>query len=276
MEYIDEIVLGLVQGLTEFLPVSSKGHLVLTQKFLGYEVHDLALDLVLHLGTVAVIITYYFPLFKRLFLDTLRALVQRKSNPSIRIVTLIGIGVVPVGVIGLLFKQDFERLFQSVEYTAYGFIFVGFVLWSTRRAKSTTIKTNFDDTQDMFHDFEHITWKHALIVGCAQIFALVPGVSRSGMTISAGLLSGLSGRAASSFSFLISVPTILGAAILKLKDIENITEHLPEYGVGFASALVFGWMGLIVTLKMVKKRRLEYFSIYLWILAALLLYNIHK
>ncbi len=275
MEYIDELILGLVQGLTEFLPVSSKGHLVLTQKFLGYEVHDLALDLILHLGTLLVIVSYYFPLFKKLFLETFQAAIQRKMNPSVRIVGLIILGVLPAGSIGLMFKSYFEQLFQSVEYTAYGFIFVGFVLWSTRKAKSTSIKTNFDDTQDMYHDFAHITWKNALVVGCAQAFALVPGVSRSGMTISAGLLSGLSGRAASSFSFLISVPTILGAAILKLRDVENFGEQIPSYGVGFVSALIFGWIGLVTILKLVKKRRLEYFSIYLWILAIILLAQIH-
>lgn len=272
MGIIGDIILGIVQGLAEFLPISSKGHLVLAQKFLGYEVHDLAYDLVLHLATLLAIFVIFRKFLAHVICECLKSIKERKMNAGMRLALMVALATVPAGIIGLKFKPFFESLFGNMTVLGYGFIWTGLVLFFTRRIKSKSINMISDAPDQLLKEFETVSFGKALLVGCFQCMALLPGVSRSGMTIAAGLFAGMTGGAASVFSFMLSIPTILGAAILKLREVEDLGARLPTYSIGFISSFIFGLIGLKVVLSAVKKNRLELFAIYVWIWAVICLF----
>ncbi len=264
MDILGDIILGIVQGLAEFLPISSKGHLVLTQKFLGYEVHDLAYDLVLHLATLLAIFMVFRKFLAHVIQECLRSIRERKINSGMRLALMVALATVPAGIIGLKFKPFFEGLFGNITVLGYGFVWTGLVLIFTKRIKSKSINMISEAPDQLLKEFETVSYGKALFVGVFQSFALLPGVSRSGMTIAAGLFAGMSGGAASVFSFMLSIPTILGAAILKLSEVEDLGARLPGYTIGFIAAFIFGLIGLKVILTAVKKNRLELFAAYVW------------
>ncbi|MES2770282.1 MAG: undecaprenyl-diphosphate phosphatase [Bdellovibrionota bacterium] len=272
MGIIGDIILGIVQGLAEFLPISSKGHLVLAQKFLGYEVHDLAYDLVLHLATLLAIFVVFRKFLAHLIAQCWISIKERKMNAGMRLALMVAFATVPAGIIGLKFKSFFESLFGNITVLGYGFIWTGLILFLTRRIKSKSINMISDAPDQLLKEFETVSYGKALIVGCFQCLALLPGVSRSGMTIAAGLFAGMTGGAASVFSFMLSIPTILGAAVLKLSEVENLGERLPSYSIGFVASFIFGLIGLKVVLAAVKKNRLELFAAYVWIWAIICLF----
>lgn len=272
MDILGDIILGIVQGLAEFLPISSKGHLVLTQKFLGYEVHDLAYDLVLHLATLLAIFVIFRKFLFHVILECIRSLKERKMNAGMKLALMVAVATLPAGGVGLKFKPFFEELFGNIAVLGYGFIWTGLILILTKRIKSKSINMISEAPDQLLKEFETVSYGKALFVGAFQCLALFPGVSRSGMTIAAGLFSGMSGGAASVFSFMLSIPTILGAAILKLREVEDLGSRLPGYSIGFLAAFVFGLIGLKVILTAVKKNRLELFAAYVWIWAIICLF----
>lgn len=272
MGFLSDIILGIVQGLAEFLPISSKGHLVLAQKFLGYENHDLAYDLVLHLATLLAIFIVFRKFLAHIIKECFRSIKERKMNSAMRLALMVALATVPAGLIGLKFKSFFESLFGNITVLGFGFIWTGLILIFTKRIKSKSINMISDAPEELLKEFDTISYTKGLIVGCFQAFALLPGVSRSGMTIAAGLFVGMTGGAASVFSFMLSIPTILGAAVLKLKDVTNWSEQLPSYSVGFISSFIFGIIGLKLVLSAVKKNRLELFAGYVWIWAIICLF----
>jgi undecaprenyl-diphosphatase len=249
LSILEALILGIIQGLTEFLPISSSGHLAVTQHLLGLSAPDanLFFNVMLHFATVLAILAVYWKDF--LFLFTER---RREAG-------LILLGTIPAGVIGLLFKDTFESLNGVLWAIGIGFLTTATILTICDRAG--------DEDADRRHLGE-LAFGAILMIGLAQAVALMPGVSRSGMTIAAALLLGTQRDEAVRFSFLLAVPVILGASILELKDFAQ-TDHPFEpipLLIGMAAAGLVGYGALRVLLSMVKRRKLVFFALYCWLL----------
>lgn len=243
ISYLNAAILGLLQGLTEFLPVSSSGHLVIFQNILGMTEPLLSFDVFLHLGTlIAVFIVFWediWYLIRHLF-----------SKP----VALIILAVIPAGIAGVFLEDLFNQLFSSVLFVGCALFVTGVLLW---------LSDNCYGDKDM----EDMTVKDALIIGLFQAVAITPGISRSGSTIFGALLRGFNRKTAASFSFLISIPTILGAAVLHGYQLITETGSLgiePSYWVGMIVAAISGYAAIRTFLALVQKQKLKYFSFYCW------------
>lgn len=194
-EFIEAIVWGLVQGLTEFLPISSSGHLVVIPAFLGLDAPSLETAAFLHLGTLAAVIVFYWK-------DLRWLLTFPKDKLAQKVIGLLALGSVPA-VTGVIFKDQIAELFESTRTVGIALVFTGIVLWLSGQLKERT------------GDVENATAGQALLIGISQAFALVPGISRSGMTITAGMGVGLGREQAARFSFLLGVPAIAAAGLLE-------------------------------------------------------------
>lgn len=262
MAALKAIILGLVQGLTEFLPISSSGHLVLGQHLFGLETPEILFDVLLHLGTlVAVLIV-----FRREVLDILAELVKLpgritsrhalaaawREEPIFRLMVLIIIGSVPTAALGFSLKELFEALFGSTLAVGAALLATGTVLFLTKLVKPEGRAISGFRVID------------ALAIGLAQGLAIAPGLSRSGLTISAGLFLGLDRQLAARYSFLLSLPAILGALGLEALSAGPGAFGSFEIGAGFLAALAGGLLALIVLLELVRRGRLHYFAYYCW------------
>jgi undecaprenyl-diphosphatase len=235
------IVLGVVQGITEFLPVSSHGHLKVFQKLLGVSSMDVALDVTLHLGTLLAVGIYFFP-------DI------RKALRDARMWGLIGLVTVITGVIGVGGKKFFLSIYDSAWWLAAGWAVSGIVLLLTRGYMAGTR--------------EKLTRTDAAVMGVAQGLAVVPSISRSGFTIASLLFRGAERKAAFAFSFIASIPAILGAALLDAKDIGAAISASPwQLAAGFVASFFSGWCALIL-LKRIMQRKVFYLFGYYCLAAA--------
>ncbi len=254
MSLMDAIILGVVQGLTEFLPISSSGHLVLGQHLLKASGPGLAFDVVLHLGTLVSVLIY----FRRDLLELLQAFTGDGDGPWRRVGLLILLGTVPTALIGVLFKEPLEAMFSSVRVVAVMLCVTGLVLFLAERV-GRTHRPLFD-----------IQRVDALLIGLVQGISIIPGLSRSGSTIATGLLLGIEADAAARFSFLLSIPAILGAVVLQSGDIvgQTMDGSAVAFVAGFLTSAVSGWWAIGILLKFLKWKRLTIFSIYCWLVAA--------
>ena len=246
MELLKVIFLGIVQGLTEFLPVSSSGHLVIFQKLFNINDEALTLEVFLHFGTlIAVMIAYW---------DDIVEIITFK--PEYRNFTYyILLGSVPAGVIGILYKDIIERVFDEIIIVGFMLLITGVLLWLSDRIRS----------QD--RDMEDMNSFDSIIVGCAQAFAILPGVSRSGSTIVAGLFKGLDRKLAAKYSFLLSIPVIGGATLLESFDLmkEGFGTLGPvELVSGTIAAAIAGYFAIKLLVKLVNQERLSLFAYYCW------------
>jgi len=227
VEILNLLLLAVIQGLTEFLPVSSSGHLVLAQHLLGTREGDIFFDVVLHLGTLGSVLVVY----RREVLRLLRC-----DRPALQYVLALVVGTLPAVVVGLLAKDVVEEIFHSPVFAAWGLLFTSLVLFSTRRAGTDEVR--------LVPDWEPrpVPLLRALAVGCAQALAILPGISRSGSTIAASLWLGIGRAEAARFSFLLSVPAILGALVLQLiGGAASASVGLREWlMVGAAATVAFG------------------------------------
>jgi undecaprenyl-diphosphatase len=253
----DAIILGLVQGLTEFLPISSSGHLVIGQHLLNFTGPNLAFDITLHLGTLLAVIVYFREDIAKIFLS-----LKAQADPAWRRVgLLVLLGTLPTGLVGLLFKDPLERMFASVSLVAFMLAVTGILLFLSDRMKRTD--------RPLFA----INARDALLIGLVQGLAIIPGISRSGSTIATGLFLKLNADGAARFSFLLSIPAILGAVALEGKE---IFRHASDgsgasFLFGFCAAAISGWLAIKILMTVLKKKRLYFFSIYCWILALVVL-----
>jgi undecaprenyl-diphosphatase len=251
MTIIQAIILGLVQGLTEFLPVSSSGHLVLMQKFLGISEGGLTFEVLVHFGTlVAVFIVYWREIFDLI------------KNPMQKMTYLIIVGAIPTALMGFIFKPYFEKLFESIIAVGISLVITGCILWIS------------DNHLGGLKNEKNTSWFDVLIIGFAQGLAITPGISRMGLTVSAGLMRGLTREMAAKYSFLLSIPVIFGANLLEFKDAFSsglqLTGNLP-YIIGTLVAAVSGVFAIKVLLKVLKNGKLRYFSYYVWILGIIII-----
>ncbi|MHB0939872.1 MAG: undecaprenyl-diphosphate phosphatase [Armatimonadota bacterium] len=259
MTIIEAIIKGLIQGLTEFLPVSSSAHLVFSDHFLHVrqsEADIIFFDVMLHLGTLLAVVVY----FRRDLLAILRGagqLILRprvawRENPNSRLFVWLLIGTVPAALAGKLLQDFFEQAFGSVPGTAtLLLVTAGMLFWISRRKPGE-------------RQLNSLGAKDALWIGVLQAAAILPGISRSGATITAGLVRGLDREAAPRFSFLLSAPIILGGGLLALKDaLETGTSiPMPALAAGFIAATVSGYLAVVLLLGMVRRGKLNRFAVY--------------
>ncbi len=242
---IKYIFLGIVQGLTEFLPVSSSGHLVIVQKILGIHANEIAISVILHLGTLLAVIIF----FRKDILSLLR-------NP--RLLGLAAIVVIITGSIGVLGKHFFEGLFSSAKAVGVAWIFTGLVLISTKKL----IQLGRDK----------LKLKDALILGLTQGLAIIPGISRSGITISTLFYRKVERKFAFTFSFLISIPIILGAALLEARKIESAFQSdIINLIAGFIFSFITGLLALVILRQVINKGKFYYFGYYCLFMAVVTL-----
>lgn len=267
MSPIQSLILGLIQGLTEFVPVSSSGHLVLVPWLLGWPQPDeafvLAFDTVLHLGTLAAILAVFWHDWIGLAAAWLQSIRQRSlANPKSRLAWALVLGTIPAAVLGVAFEDAFERLFATPVWAALFLVGTGVLLVAGERwGQSTQALTG-------------IGARHALLTGVAQGLAIAPGLSRSGATISAGRLLGLRRDEAARFSFLLATPAIAGAGALQLVKLARADMLLPSAGIlliGFVTALVSGYVVIRWLLRYLQQHSLLPFAIYCWSLGLICL-----
>ena len=263
MDIIQGIIIGIVQGLTEFLPVSSSAHLVFIQNLLGVE-SSLAFDTFLHLGTLIAVLWFFrYDIIKMLksWILSLEDIIQGRfkegfyEDPYKRLAWYVILATIPVALVGVLFEDAVDSLFAGALYVPAFFLFVtGTILYLSQRMSSGNINMN------------NISKKEALWMGLGQACAILPGLSRSGTTIAAGLTIGLEKEFAAKFSFILSIPAILGAFVLQVKDIGGAlnVNFLPVM-LGFVASIIAGYLAIKWMLDLIKNRSLDIFAYYCWV-----------
>jgi undecaprenyl-diphosphatase len=256
MTTFQALVLGLLQGLAEFLPVSSSAHLTLAPWLFGWTDPGLAFDVALHVGTLVALLWYFRAEWVQLIAAGLRIIARRRVETlEERRVVFLVIGTIPGAIAGLLLEKKAETVFRSPALIAGALMVMGVLLWAVDK---------WAPQQRALADFR---WSDALWVGIAQSFALIPGVSRSGSTISGGRLLGFDRTSAAIFSFLLSMPITAAAAILKVPDAlhEGITAPLV---VGVVAATLSSWLAIAVLLRYVSRHSYGIFALYRLLLGA--------
>jgi undecaprenyl-diphosphatase len=251
-------VLGIVQGLTEYLPVSSSAHLVLVPWALGWEFDPdaaFAFDVLVQMGTLVAVIAFFRNDLVHMLRAILQALVHREAiqDPYVRLAGLLVLGTIPAVIAGVALKDIVEAAFGSPLATS-GFLLVTAALLFVAERIGKRLRP-----------LESATWKDAVWIGLAQALALFPGISRSGATISAGLVRDLDRPSAARFSFLLSIPVMLGAGLLALGDLAALPSaaaYVPAVLVGFASAAIVGYASIRWLLGFVTRHSLAVFSAY--------------
>ena len=255
-QLIETVILGIIQGLTEWLPISSTGHLKVAEKFLGLEA-SILLDVILHLGTLTVILFFFRGDVKKILSALTRLDFKTEYG---RLIPPIIVGTVSTALIGLAFSIFLENFFQEVLTVAVALLACGFVLYSAKAAK--------EETSD-------IGYFAALLIGIAQGIAVIPGLSRSGLTIATALLLGIEREKAFKFSFLLSVPAVIGAFGLTLHThfsaLAASNLGWGEVFAGVAAAVIVGYLALKLLWKVLAKKRFHFFAFYCWAFGALLI-----
>jgi len=246
VDYLVASLLGAVQGITEFLPISSSGHLVILQSLMGITEGELLLDTILHVGTALAIIFVFRADLLRLCTDAFSSNAQQRSQSFTYIFYLI-VGTIPAGLAGVFLNDYFEQLFSAPRAAASMLLVTAALLFFSAMRR--------DDGGPM-------TLMKACIIGLAQAVAIVPGISRSGSTIAIALLIGVSRGEAGRFSFLLALPVIFGAALLQVRDIESLNINPGALAAGFIVSIAVGIAALKLLLKFVQRGRLFFFGFY--------------
>ncbi len=249
---LQAILLGVVQGLTEFLPVSSSGHLVFFQSFFGMEEPQLFFVVMLHFGTLLAVVVY----FRRELSGIIRGIGsmvtgKKKNKEEMKLLFWILLATLPTGFMGLLLKDWLESLFSKPNIVGGMLLITGSTLYLTRWIKGEG------------RLLEKMKWTDAILIGVAQGIAIIPGISRSGATISMGLFCGLNRELAGKFSFLLSIPAILGAMLLEFRG-ASLNNNLLPILIGTAVAFGVGFFSLNFLMKIIKFGKVANFSYYCW------------
>ena len=282
MTLINAIILGVIQGLAEFLPISSSGHLSILQEVLKVKNAGIFFDIMLHLGTLVAIFFAYWKDIKKLIIEGIMIIKdslhncfsffyyithrqkQRKyihivNTPYRKFVILIIISTIPTGIIGVLFKDIVEAASSSLLITGICLLITGVILLIADMLPDGKKRPN------------QVTYSQAGIIGVVQGLATLPGISRSGSTITACLLCGFDKSFAVKYSFIMSIPAVLGAVVLELKDFSKITvdsSELMNYGIGTLLAAIVGYICIKTMLVVVRGKRFKYFAYYCFIIGA--------
>ena len=251
---IDIIILGIIQGIAEFLPISSSAHLIIFRDIFGIGTSigsniELTFDLALHFGTLLAIIIFFFNDLFKILVEGLTKGVKTKDG---KLFWYLILATIPAGIVGVLFEDIFDSFFRKQLWLiAIALIVMGVIIYLVDKKSKISI------------NIKEMKWYQALVVGCAQVFALIPGFSRSGTTILTGRLMGISKEAVTKFTFLLSVPIIFGATILKVGDLTFSIEVV----VGVLTSFVVGVLSIKFLLSYIKKHDFSVFAFYRVILA---------
>jgi undecaprenyl-diphosphatase len=262
VELIQIVILALLQGLTEFLPISSSAHLILFPTLSGWEDQGLAFDVAVHVGTLSAVVWYFRCELVVMLRDWFASMVQRRRVGDSNLAWAVGFGTIPVGLAGLLFKDVVETSLRSPLVIAVATVVFGLLLWWA------------DAQAKRVRDEHSIGWRDVVIIGVAQAIALIPGTSRSGITMTAGLMVGLDRAAAARFSFLLSIPVILLAG--GLNTIELARSPLPvdwtSLLLGAALSALSAYLCIHLFLKALERIGMFPFVLYRLALGAVLLW----
>lgn len=253
------VILGILQGTAEFLPISSSGHLILASYFMDGKPLPLALNVALHVGTLLAVLLYFWRDWLKLADSLLKRVVKKeKSFESDVLFPALIIGSIPAAVVGLLWENDIEQIFHSPQYVVVPLALMGIVIWWGDRKAPVT------------RPLEKLTFKDSILIGLAQACALIPGVSRSGSTILGGRMLGFSRTDAARYSFLLGTPAMGGAALLKRHEIiESL--HSPSFFIGCVTALLVGCVAISFLMAFIKRYGFGVFAIYRLGLAAIIM-----
>lgn len=265
MNFLDAAILGALQGITEFLPISSSGHLILAEKFLHLDIESLkTFDVMLNLGTLLAVLIYFWKEVKGMII-ALWKFINRKlpaNDPYAKLIVYLILGTIPAVILGL-FGDKIDEHFRNAKSVTMMMLVVACVfIIAELFYKKVKVKKQ-----------EVGTWKQALIIGIAQSLALVPGISRSGSTIVAGLFQGIERETVAKFSFLLSIPAVLGALTLttiKILKHGTVAVAMGPLFVGFLSSFIFGILSVAFLMRFLKKHSLNVFAAYRIIFAILL------
>ena len=252
MESTIAILLGIIQGITEFLPISSSGHLVIVKDLLRIETgYDFLFNIFVHLGTLCAIIFYFY--------DDIRKILRGVSSgnkESYHYIFLIFLATLPVALIGLFYNDKIKSL-SNIEFASYCLIFTGVILFLSKYAKEKSIKLSYLDV---------------ILIGLFQAIAILPGISRSGMTISVALFLGVNRNEASKLSFFMAIPAIIGAATLEVLKINSLDYiNLMNLAIGFIISAIIGYFSISWLIKLINKLHFWKFSFYVWSLGLIIL-----
>jgi undecaprenyl-diphosphatase len=270
MEIVAAAILGIIQGLTEFLPVSSSAHLILAPWFFGWKPEGIAFDVSLHVGTAIAVLAFFWKDWIRLALEVIAGFKERAilGNPDRKLAWFLVIGTLPALVVGLAFEKQVETEIRSPLVTVFTLAVFGLLLLAAEKISSQR------------RNIENYTWADSLWIGISQAIALIPGVSRSGITISTAMLRNSSRTSAARFSFLLSTPVIVGAGLLQALHLIKTLRHpvagteaiqWPVLIVGILAATITGFFCIKYFLRYLQTRSLVPFVIYRFLLAAVVL-----
>ncbi len=250
MGYIDSFSEGAIQGLTEFLPISSSGHLHLFHGILGDSSLPIFFAILLHLFSLLAVLIVFRKDIWRVIVGFFKIIFEKKINPDGQLALYILVATTPTAIIGLLLEDYFEKLFSNPIIISCILFVNGVILFASKY---------FQQKNGV------LTYKKSFIIGVVQGIAIIPGISRSGSTISAAIFLGVDRGVAGVFSFLLSIPAILGAGLLHAKDMTTLESSVVSVSlVGGLASFIFGLFSLIFLLKLIKKGKFYYFAYYCW------------
>jgi undecaprenyl-diphosphatase len=255
------VILGILQGITEFLPVSSSGHLVVVQQLFGWKAEDgiiLAFDVALHVGTLLAVL-----------IALKGEIVQILTGRAWRLFGVVVLATLPAVIVGFGIKDMIEAMFSSVTVVGIAWLVTGTFLWGTKYIKIPPAPPLEKGGEG---GFAVVSWRRSVLIGCAQAIAIIPGISRSGSTMTAGIFLGLSGEAAAKFSFLMAVPAIAGGAVLDIKDIMAFPkEGLPQLIIGTVVSFIVAYLSIKWLLAIISRGKFHWFGVYCWVIGILTL-----
>jgi undecaprenyl-diphosphatase len=259
MTFTQSVALGALQGATEFLPVSSSGHLAIAQYYLSdFSQPGILFDVLLHLGTMIAVMIYFRRDVTALLISPWNRTAAGEKDR--RLLWLLIVGSIPTGIIGLAGKDLATSLFHNMTVVGGCLLITGILLFLSERVRAKVSGRTDLTTSD------------ALITGVLQGLAILPGISRSGSTIAGLLLRGVDGETAARFSFLLALPAVFGATLLSLKDLQSVPSgELPLYAAGAVCALLVGLISIHFLMAIIRRRRLFLFALYCWVVGAIIL-----
>ncbi len=255
-------LLGILQGITEFLPISSSGHLVIVQELLGLKSPGISFEIFVHTATLFVILYVFRNRIISIGASIFNSHRDARSD-DLRILHFILVATVPSVVVGFFFRHQVEKMFTNLNVVGVALLLTGSCVFLTRLARPKRRGLRFWD---------------AVIIGISQAAALVPGISRSGITISTALFLGYGRKESAEFCFLLAVPTILGATILEMRNVMAITDgtNLLSFILGFLAAVFSGFFAIKIVLQTLRKRRFRHFAYYCWALGAIAIFVLRQ
>jgi undecaprenyl-diphosphatase len=256
---LETILLGIIQGATEFLPISSSAHLIIAQSLLRLQEPGLLLEVVLHLGTLMSVLIY----FRHDLWFIMRCFFQKgeQGSGARREVVFLLIATLPAVIAALTAEETISAAFEEVKFSGFMLLFTTLILLST-------IKRGGEDSRSMI-------WYVALLMGVAQAVAILPGISRSGITIAAGIWLGLNGKTAARFAFLMAIPAILGAGIFQIPSVSGeVVESLGVYFIGFLVAMVVGYAMIAWLMGILEKGKLYLFGVYTFAIGFIVIFRV--